>query len=275
MPPVLGEPPELTLWLVRPPPPDSAAASRLAARELDAAEARRAELFVRPEDRVQYVSAHIALRRILSAATGYPPERLRLGREPGPSSARHTGRPVLRYPPAPVHFSLSHSHGLILIGTAAVVVGVDVQRTPTIETVELCGPTLHPAEWRELTALPERLRPSAFARLWTRKEAYLKGLGTGLRRRPALDYLGDGTDADAPPGPPGWIVRDVLVGPRHAAAAALAVAAEPLITLRSLPVACLYDGAAGVPLAAARPLAWRRRGSWTLRWSLLERDPPG
>ncbi|MEU8735312.1 MULTISPECIES: 4'-phosphopantetheinyl transferase family protein [Streptomyces] len=253
--PLPRDPPRLSLWLVRPPPPDSPAASRLAARELDAAEVRRAELYLRPQDRVQYLAAHIALRRILAAATGYPPERLRLGRAPGPASARGTGRPVLWDPPVPLHFSLSHSHGLILIGTAAVVVGVDVQRTPTIDTVRLCGPTLHPAEWRELARLPERSRPAAFAQLWTRKEAYLKGLGTGLRRRPALDYLGDGTDAGAPARPSGWIVRDVRVGPRHAAAAVLATGAEPLITLSSLPVACLYDGPAGAPLSAARPLA--------------------
>ncbi|MFF5977102.1 4'-phosphopantetheinyl transferase family protein [Streptomyces sp. NPDC012769] len=273
--PALGEPPRLSLWLVRPPSADSPAAARLAVRELDAAELRRAELFVRPGDRVQYLSAHIALRRILSDATGYPPERLRLGREPGPARPHRTTRPVLRDPPLPVHFSLSHSHGLVLIGTAATVVGVDVQRTPTAEAVEVCGPALHPAEWRELLTLPETRRPDAFAELWTRKEAYLKGLGTGLGRSPALDYLGVGTDADAPPGPPGWIVRNVPAGPHHAAAAALAVPAEPIVTLRSLPAACLYDGAAGLPLSAAPLLALRRRDSWTLRWSLSEQDPPG
>lgn len=273
--PLLREPPELALWLLRSPSPDSAAAARLAVSELDDAEVRRAELFVRPADRVQYLSAHIALRRILADATGHPPERLLLGPEPGSPRPHRTMRPVLRHPPMPVHFSLSHSHGLILIGTAATAVGVDVQRTPTIEAVQVCGPALHPAEWRELLALPEARRPATFAQLWTRKEAYLKGLGTGLSRRPALDYLGVGTDADAPPGPPGWIVRDVPAGPHHAAAAALAVPAEPHITLRTLPEACLYDGEAGLPLSAAPLLALRRRGSWTLRWSLLERDPPG
>ncbi|WP_234021798.1 4'-phosphopantetheinyl transferase family protein [Streptomyces sp. 351MFTsu5.1] len=272
---MLREPPELSLWLLRSPLPGSAAAARLAVRELDAAEARRAELFVRPVDRVQYLSAHIALRRILAAATGFPPERLLLGPERGSARSPRTGRPVLRDPPVPLHFSLSHSHGLILIGTAASAVGVDVQRTPASEAVQVCGPALHPAEWRELLALPEEFRPASFARLWTRKEAYLKGLGTGLGRRPGLDYLGTATDADAPPGPVGWIVRDVQVGPHHAAAAALAVATEPLITLRTLPVACLYDGAGELPLSAAPLLAQRRRGSWTLRWSLLEQGPPG
>lgn len=241
-------PPKLALWLVRPPPADSADAARLAVRELDEAESRRAERFVRPQDRVQYVTAHIALRRILAACTGHPPERLRLGRVPGQ-------RPVLRDPPAPVHFSLSHSHGLVLIGTAAVVVGVDVQRVPEAGTVEVCGPQLHPAEWREVERLPAARRPESFARLWTRKEAYLKGLGTGLCRSPALDYLGDGTDAAAPPSPPGWIVRNVPAGPHHAAAAALAVDTEPLVTLRRLPVAWLYDGEAGRPLSAAPRMA--------------------
>jgi 4'-phosphopantetheinyl transferase len=273
--PVLREPPRLSLWLLRPPSADSPAAARLAVRELDAAELRRAELFVRPTDRVQYLSAHIALRRVLAEATGYPPERLRLGREPAPARPHGTTRPVLHDPPLPVHFSLSHSHGLVLIGTAATVVGVDVQRTPTSEAVRVCGPALHQAEWQELRDFPEARRADVFAQLWTRKEAYLKGLGTGLARSPARDYLGLAPRAGAPPGPAGWIVRNVPAGPHHAAAAALFASAEPIVTLRSLPVASLYDGGAGPPLSAAPLLALRRKGSWTLRWSLLERDPPG
>ncbi|MEV5613903.1 4'-phosphopantetheinyl transferase superfamily protein [Streptomyces sp. NPDC052225] len=273
--PVLREPPRLSLWLLRPPSADSPAAARLAVRELDAAELRRAELFVRPTDRVQYLSAHIALRRVLAEATGYPPDRLVLGRETVTARPYRTSRPVLLDPPLPVHFSLSHSHGLVLIGTAASVVGVDVQRTPTTESVQVVGPALHRAEWRELRAFPEDRRPDFFAQLWTRKEAYLKGLGTGLARSPARDYLGAAPWPGAPQGPAGWIVRNVPAGPHHAAAAALFASAEPIVTLRSLPAACLYDDAAGLPLSAAPLLALRRKGSWTLRWSLWERDPPG
>nr|BAJ07856.1 putative phosphopantetheinyl transferase [Streptomyces sp. 2238-SVT4] len=261
------EPADLSLWLVRPPRPGTPAASRLAVDELDASENGRADLFVHPRDRLQYLAAHIALRRVLAARTGCPPGALRLGREPGPPGTNFSGRPVLVDPPAPVHFSLSHSHGLILIGAASVVVGVDVQRVPTLQTVQLCGPSLHPAEWSELAKRPAARQPAAFGRLWARKEAYLKGLGTGLRRSPALDYVGDAADVCAPPKPFGWIVRDVPVGPQYTAAAALAVATEPTITLRSLPVSCLYGGNAGQPLSAAPLLAWRRKGSWTLRWS--------
>ncbi|MET9427114.1 4'-phosphopantetheinyl transferase superfamily protein [Streptomyces sp. NPDC003036] len=78
---------------------------------------------------------------------------------------------------------------------------------------------LQPAEARELAALPEAERPAAFARAWVRKEAYLKGIGTGLGRSPSLDYVGTGPDpAD---GPPGWRVSDVVVPEDFTAAVAV------------------------------------------------------
>ncbi|MEU6731728.1 4'-phosphopantetheinyl transferase superfamily protein [Streptomyces physcomitrii] len=180
-------------------------------------ERRRARLFRRPADRRQYESAHLVLRRLLADHTGLAPERLEFGREGG-----RRGKPRLLGSPVPVHFSLSHSHGLVAIALAADPVGVDVQRVPGARTVERCLPSLHPAERAELTALPESERPDAFALLWTRKEAYLKGLGTGLARPLAADYLGSGGLAARPPD---WTVHNTAARPGHAAAAALRVPA--------------------------------------------------
>ncbi|MGW1189195.1 4'-phosphopantetheinyl transferase superfamily protein [Streptomyces sp. NPDC002559] len=60
--------------------------------------------------------------------------------------------------------------------------------------------------------MPPEGRPTAFARLWARKEAYLKGLGTGFGRGIAADDVrGD---------LPGWCVTDLPAGPGHAAVAA-------------------------------------------------------
>ncbi|MGW8765602.1 4'-phosphopantetheinyl transferase family protein [Streptomyces sp. NPDC055815] len=213
---------DLHLWTLRPPPPDSV----LPTGELDRHERRRAAAFVRPADRVQYLAAHLALRRILARYTGVAAGRLRFGRAA-------SGRPVLLGLPEPPSFSLSHSHGLVLLGVAARPVGVDVQRVPPYATAELCRTALHPAEAEDLAALPGDRLAEGFARLWTRKEAYLKGLGTGLARGLAADYLGAAERAGARR-PAGWAVLDLPGGPGHAAAAALRTDGSPRVTTRTV-----------------------------------------
>ncbi len=205
----------------------SGGASGLAVGELDADERSRADAFVHEADRVRYAAAHIALRRLLGAATGTPARELALVREPCPCCGAPHGRPALADQYAagggaagggPLHFSLSHGGDLVLIGTAAVPIGVDVEALPGDAAVDDLASVLHPGERAELDALPADLRVAAFAGIWTRKEAYLKGLGTGLGRDPALDYLGA---TGLAPAPAGWTVTDLDVGPGHAAAFAV------------------------------------------------------
>ncbi|WP_329543386.1 MULTISPECIES: 4'-phosphopantetheinyl transferase superfamily protein [unclassified Streptomyces] len=224
---------------------------RMVTSELDDRERERAAAFVRPLDRLTYLMAHIALRRLLTAYTDIPPAQLPLGRDTCPCCGGPHGRPVLHG--TPLHFSLSHSHGIALISIAAAPLGVDVQRVPTLQTAHLCLPEMHPAEQQELNALPETERPRAFGRLWTRKEAYFKGLGTGLGRELHCDYLGERTGPDAPARPRGWRVQTVPSCPEHVAALAVAAPADapPLdITARRLPTECLYTDDATERIAA-------------------------
>ncbi|MFJ8649766.1 4'-phosphopantetheinyl transferase family protein [Streptomyces sp. NPDC093546] len=191
---------------------------RLAPTVLDAAERQRAAAFRRRADHRSYAVAHVALRLLLGACLGVAPHRVRLVREPCPRCGGPHGRPAAEGDRG-VHFSLSHSDDLVLLAFAAVPVGVDVQRGPRYAAVADARSALHPAEVRELAALPEAERPAAFARAWVRKEAYLKGIGTGLARSPSLDYVGTGPDpAD---GPPGWRVSDVVVPEDFTAAVAV------------------------------------------------------
>jgi len=85
--------------------------------------------------------------------------------------------------------------------------------------------SLHPAEIAELAGMPEEARPLAFARAWSRKESYLKGIGTGLSRDPGLDHVGAGPSPAA--GPDGWAIADVAVPDGYAAAVATREAARP------------------------------------------------
>ncbi|WP_318202188.1 4'-phosphopantetheinyl transferase family protein [Streptomyces sp. SCL15-4] len=224
------------LWLVRCPEPDAPPDARALAGPdvldvLDAAERKRAAALRRPADRALYVASHLALRTLLGAYLRLPAREVLLVREPCPGCGGPHGRPAVPGTPPPLHFSLSHSHGLALIAVAAVPVGVDVQRVPGPGTVDACAPSLHPAERAELDRLPPGARPGAFAQLWARKEAYLKGIGTGLARPASADYLGAATRSR----PHGWTVADVSAPPGHTAALAVLGTAPPVTAVRRLP----------------------------------------
>jgi 4'-phosphopantetheinyl transferase len=181
---------------------------------LDADERARAARFVRAVDRDRYAASHLLLRRVLARYAGLPPQALRFLREPCPCCGEPHGRPALAGLPAAPHFSLSHAGPLALVAVACDPVGADVEVPPTPHTVAGLASVLHPDERAEVEAAPDG--PAAFARLWTRKEAYLKGLGSGLGRSPELDYVGD-----RKPGPPGWSLADAPAPQGFAAAVAL------------------------------------------------------
>jgi 4'-phosphopantetheinyl transferase len=72
---------------------------------------------------------------------------------------------------------------LTALAVARQPIGVDV------EAVDLAAPVpwrvLHPSEAGALQTLQGRAQASAFARLWSLKECYLKALGIGLSREPS------------------------------------------------------------------------------------------
>jgi 4'-phosphopantetheinyl transferase len=198
-----------------------AAAWRAAPGVLDGQEEVRLARFRQAADRDRYVCAHVALRLLLGAYLRVAPADVELVRKPCPGCGGPHGRPAV--PGDPVHFSLSHSGQFALLAFARTPVGADVERVVTARaTVDSVLGTLHPEEIRELHALPEDARGAAFTRLWARKEAYLKALGTGLSRGLATDHIGS-----AARHPAGWWLADVAVpAADYAAAVALHTGAE-------------------------------------------------
>jgi len=197
---------------------------RLARDVLDQGERRRAASLRRDADRRCYLTAHVALRVLLGAQSGIAARQVRFRREPCPCCGAPHGRPAPADPEVPLHFSLSHSGDLALLAFAATAVGVDVQTTESAAVADEVQGALHPREEQELESCAEADRADAFCRAWVRKEAYLKGLGTGLARSPALDYLGTG--AAPATSPPGWRVEDIAVPRGYAAAVAVESAAS-------------------------------------------------
>ncbi|MER7821946.1 4'-phosphopantetheinyl transferase superfamily protein [Streptomyces sp. NPDC096097] len=206
----------LSLWTV-----DSlgqgAVAAGLAPGVLDGMEQQRAAAFHRSAERRCYVVAHVALRAVLGAHLGIAPGAVQLVREPCPSCGGPHGRPAVEG--GGVHFSLSHSGDLVLIGIAGAPVGVDVEGILRPDAVAQVSSAMHPTETAELAAAPDHAKPMALARAWARKESYLKGIGAGLSRSPALDYVGTGPTPG--PAPRGWTLGDVAVPEGFAAAYAL------------------------------------------------------
>ncbi|MFD7082497.1 4'-phosphopantetheinyl transferase family protein [Streptomyces sp. NPDC059918] len=183
---------------------------------LDAGERERAALMVRAGDRHRYLASHVGLRVLLGGYLGLAPRDVVLVREDCPCCDGPHGRPAVAG--GEVHFSLSHSGDLAYLAFAAVPVGVDVEAIPSAAAVEDVLTTLHPAETAELSALPAAERAQALGRVWSRKEAYFKGTGTGLALGLAEPYVGSGP---APSPVPGWHLTDLSAPPAYAAALAV------------------------------------------------------
>ncbi|WP_225803437.1 4'-phosphopantetheinyl transferase superfamily protein [Streptomyces sp. NK15101] len=200
------------MWTLR--IPDHAAAAAARAGILDAEEARRAAGFQDPAARTRFVTSHVGLRVLLGARLGTPPQDVTLVRERCgmPGCEKPHGRPAVSGHPG-VHFSLSHAGDLALYALAAAPVGADIE-SPELagDGLERMARRLHPDERRALDALPPAARPEALLGCWVRKEAFLKGIGTGLPGGVGAHHVGLAAalaPSWAPPAPAGWTLFDV------------------------------------------------------------------
>lgn len=156
---------------------------------LDDEDRRRAAAFKFDRDRHRFIRAHAALRRILSRLCGVPPHNV-------PLQVDAHLKPILPSEYA-FHFNLSHSEErALLIVSHAAPVGIDLERVrPMPDTDELAARHFSPRECAYLQTVPAGAdRERAFFRCWTRKEAFVKCTGVGLRtdlRRIESGFEGD------------------------------------------------------------------------------------
>jgi 4'-phosphopantetheinyl transferase len=151
---------------------------------LAADEIERASRFAFARDRSRYVAGRTALRLSLAEVVGMRPERIRLAYGPN-------GKPRLAEDDN-WHFNVTHSDGigLIVIGNAKRVgeVGVDVEHIKEVADLQmLAASSFSPQECHALENRPVDMRSRAFLACWTRKEACVKALGTGLTT-PTCDF---------------------------------------------------------------------------------------
>lgn len=115
-----------------------------------------------------------------------------LGLPDEPWQYNEYGKP---YIPNGPHFSISHCKQGIAVAVDEQPVGIDIESYRDI-TPELITYTMSEAEQEQINAAQDPIK--AFTELWTRKEAYVKFLGTGLAGVPGnprqyLDHTADAT----------------------------------------------------------------------------------
>lgn len=174
-----------------------------AIRLLDDQEQIRAAAFRFTSDTSRFVARRARLREILSGYTGEAPERLAF------AHGAH-GKPVLR--DGSLHFSLSHSHGLMMLAVAEVEVGCDIEWIDLdLDWPPIAERLFAPAECEALGRLHEDQARRGFFDCWARKEAYVKALGQGLSY--PLDAFEVSVDRDARMcAEAGWAIADVVPG---------------------------------------------------------------
>jgi 4'-phosphopantetheinyl transferase len=181
-------------------------------------ERRRAARLRNPDDRERYIVAHVFLRRLLAERLGSAPQDVSFVQEACPSCGAPRGRPAVSGSPMPLHFSLSRSRGWAVVAIASQPVGVDIEAVPDRETATEVSTLLHADERVAIASAPVELEADLVARIWTRKEAYLKAIGVGLAHELASEYLAAKEICALPPG---WAVSNVDAPHGYAAAFAL------------------------------------------------------
>ena len=152
---------------------DQQAAHRASLSEF---ERKRADDFVFPEHRAQYITAHGVLRALLSYYTGLAPDALCF-------DATEKGKPQLANKLADNwQFNLSHTGNCAAVAiTRDHAIGVDVEQIKQDkELLALADRFYAPSEASMLKTRPENEQSKGFYALWTAKEAVLKATGQGI-----------------------------------------------------------------------------------------------
>lgn len=193
---------EVHLWRARLDIPDSAFPSLQIL--LDPTEAARAARLLDPLKARRFAVGRALLRRILSLYLHADADALVFGSGVNgkPFLAGEGGRAL--------SFNLSHSGPWALFAvTCGIAVGVDIEAIdPALDYERLAAQFFTPGENALLRGVSPGRRRRAFYRMWTRKEAWLKGMGWGF----SVPSSGVGLLEQASGGDAAWRVRSFPLG---------------------------------------------------------------
>ena len=188
-------------------------------RTLAEDERTRANRFHFDKHRRHFVAGRGFLRALLARYLGTMPEEVRFAYGP-------YGKPVLdgEHRESSLRFNASHSGDWAAYAFVQDhEIGVDVEHIKAdFEAEGIAERFFSALEVQTLYALADEEKPAAFFRCWTRKEAYIKAIGSGL------SHPLDSFDVTFAPGEPaalsraeGWTLFDLDVAPEYAAALAV------------------------------------------------------
>ncbi len=172
------------LWLVdlAVDPPEGSVAC------LDERERERLGRFAFERDRRRYAAGHVALRQVLSRYVGVPASGLAF-------TQGEFGKPGLQgRPDVSFNFSDSGEVAMLAVQLGGGQIGVDVEVVRAMPDADDLAQRLYRDDERsELLAWESgEERDEAFLRCWTRKEACVKAIGSGLSIEPGSFSAGDG-----------------------------------------------------------------------------------
>ncbi|MBD1538860.1 4'-phosphopantetheinyl transferase superfamily protein [Arthrobacter sp. S13_S34] len=188
------------------------------AHVLDEAEVARASTFRSPALRDAFLAGRIALRLHISALTGDSPGSLEADYFcPTCSSSQGHGIPRYRLPSRSglLRASLSRSGSWCVVAAALddriASIGVDIENGSAADFEGFPSLAMTANERGQLEKVPPALKTRFQTRLWVRKEAVLKALGTGLAKAPSLVDVSGSTPSGltGPPGQARWNLEDI------------------------------------------------------------------
>jgi 4'-phosphopantetheinyl transferase len=180
----------------------------------------------RPSDRRRCIAVRAALRSILGGYLGVAPSALSFA-----TSA--AGKPCLENQVDdrhPLHFNISYTGDFALIAVSrGLRVGVDVERIRAMRgSTDILKAFFSEAEQAWVRSRPDNEKSEAFIRVWTRREAASKAVGSGVMTSfllfsvPAVPYSPSGFSLVLPEStqksedPTRWWMRDLCPAPGHA-----------------------------------------------------------
>ncbi len=147
----------------------------------------RAGLYRRADDRDRFLVGRAVARALVSLADNVPASRIVF-------AADALGKP--RAIGSRVHFNISHSgERVVVVASDSMHVGIDVEQREPAPPFEIAGDFMHAIELDGFVRQSEAVATRAyFYDVFTRKEAALKAIGTGLRVDPRTVMTGSHGD---------------------------------------------------------------------------------